>query len=125
MTNIAILYDDQLSEAYTIRGEYYREIGNPESAMKEYDKAIKLNPNDWEAYSAKGILYGNYDLVKSIYNFNKPISINRDEDQLPTLFRDIGWAYQDAGFPEKCKDNYQKAFNLDRDSSSYYRDSLW
>jgi tetratricopeptide (TPR) repeat protein len=48
------LFDDQLSEAYTLRGRYYTEIGKPEQAIEEFDKAIKFNPNDWMAYLEKG-----------------------------------------------------------------------
>ena len=50
-------YDDQLSEAYTIRGNYYKEIGKTEQAIKEFDKAVKFNPNDWMAYRKRGIVY--------------------------------------------------------------------
>jgi tetratricopeptide (TPR) repeat protein len=44
--DIAISLDSQLAEAHYIKGQYFSEINKPEQAVKEYDKAIKLNPND-------------------------------------------------------------------------------
>ena len=119
LADIALSYDDQLAEAYTCKGAYYREMGNPDQAIEELDKAIKFNPNDWMTYSGKGELYSTYDLVKSIENYNKAISLNRGE-QLPDLLRSISGIYANAGFLEKYKYYFQEAFKLDGDSSLYY-----
>jgi TolB-like protein len=56
LTKIALSLDDHLSEPYTLRGKYYGKIGNQEQAIKEFDKAIKFNPNDWMAYLGKGFI---------------------------------------------------------------------
>ena len=50
LADIALSYDDQLAEAYDVKGVYYGIIGKPEQAIKEYEKAIKFNPNYWLAY---------------------------------------------------------------------------
>ena len=39
------------------RGKYYNEIGKPEQAIKEFDKAIKYQSKLLEAYWWKGYLY--------------------------------------------------------------------
>jgi len=120
LTNIAISRDSHLSEPYTLRGRYYSEIGKPERAIEEFDKAIKLNPNDWMANFEKGNLYYSYiDLVKCIDNYQKSASINRGPE-LPTLLGEIGLVYFCAGFPEKSKYYYQEELKLDGDSSKYY-----
>ena len=119
LANNALSYNNQLAEAYTCKGAYYREMGNPGQALKELDKAIKFNPNDWMAYSGKGEFYSNYDLVKSIENYNKAISLNRGE-QLPGLLRSVSGIYADAGFMEKSEYYLQEALKLDGDSSRYY-----
>jgi TolB-like protein len=120
LTNIALSFDNQLSEAYILRGTYYSEIGKPEQAIEEFDKAIQLNPNDWSAYYGKGDLYSyNDDLLNWIDNSQKAASINRGPE-LPTLLGEIGWAYFSAGFPEKSKYYYQEELKLDGDSSIYY-----
>ena len=119
LTNIAISFDNQLSESYTLRGTYYNEIGKPELAIKEFNKAIKLNPNDWNAYRGKADFYYGDDLVNHINYLQKAASINRGPE-LPTLLGRIGSAYLGAGFPEKSKYYYQEELKLDGDSSTYY-----
>ena len=119
LTNIALSFDNQLSEAYTLRGRYYSEIGKPEQAIEEFDKAIKLNPNDWMAYYEKGEFYWDADLVNTINYLQKAASINRGAE-LPSLLGKIGEAYFNAGFPEKSKYYYQEELKLDGDSSNYY-----
>jgi TolB-like protein len=65
LTNIAHSYDDQLAEVYTMRGKYFHETGKPEMAMKEFEKAIILNPNDWSSYLIKAWHSGD-DFIKGI-----------------------------------------------------------
>jgi TolB-like protein len=119
LTNIALSFDNQYSEAYTLRGIYYNEIGKQEQAVEEFDKAIKFNPNSWEAYFEKGRIYWGNDLVNLIDNYQKAATINRGPE-LPALLGEIGFAYLSAGFPEKSKYSYQEELKLDGDSSVYY-----
>jgi TolB-like protein/Tfp pilus assembly protein PilF len=119
LTKIALSFDDQLSEAYTLRGKYYSEVGKPEQTIEEFNKAIKLNPNDWMAYNEKGEFYYYTDFVNTINYLQKAASINRGPE-LPGLLGDIGAAYLWAGFPDKAKQYSQDKLKLDGDSSSYY-----
>ena len=68
--NIALSYDDKLAEAYVIRAGYYAEIGgNLNKVIEELDKAIRFNPNLWEAYHEKGKFYSwDGDLVREVEN---------------------------------------------------------
>ncbi len=126
LTNIALSYDDQLSEAYTIKGRYYRQIGKPEQAVKEYDKALKLSPNDWMAYYNKGMIYRSVlqDYIKSIENLHEAVIRNRGED-LPKLLYSLGFTYMNIGFIDKTKYYYQEAFTLDGDSANYFINTSW
>ena len=119
LANIALSYDNRLSEAYIVRGQYYYEIGKSDESLKEFDRAIQLNPNDWMAYMSRGELYSGNDLVKSLENDHKAISLNRDS-KLPVLFRNISWVYSGAGFREKAEYYNKEALKLDRDSLSFY-----
>lgn len=119
LCNIALSYDDQLSEAYSLKGTYYNETGKAEQAIKEFDKAVKLNPNDWRAYWERGFAYLNYDLVKSIENNLNAISLSQGR-QFPEVLRSIGWPFFCAGFMEKAKYYAGEAFKLDKDSLKYY-----
>jgi len=119
LADIALSYDDQLAEAYTIRGNYYRSKGLAKRAISEYDKAIKLNSNDWEAYYGKGRLYRFDDIIKTIDNIQKAASLNQGSE-LPALFRDIGWAYYSDGDLEKGNFYVQEALKLDGDSMRHH-----
>ena len=119
LSDIALSYDNQLSDAYTLRGVYYNQISKPEQALTEFEKTLKFNPNDWMAYMGKGLVYMNYDLVKSLENFQKAISLNHGA-QLPFLLRNIADVFLNAGFVDKGKSYFQEALKLDGDSFIYY-----
>jgi tetratricopeptide (TPR) repeat protein len=119
LANIALGYDNQLSDAYIVMGSYFYEIGHREQAITAFDKALRFNPNSWMAYSSIGRLYIDYDLVKAIDNLQKAISLNHGLE-LPGLFQMICRAYDCAGFMEKAKYYSQEALLLDGDSAAYY-----
>jgi TolB-like protein/AraC-like DNA-binding protein/tetratricopeptide (TPR) repeat protein len=115
----ALSYDDQLAEAYVLRGDYYRFNGQKEQAINEYDEALRFNPNEWRAYWHKGDLYNYDDYVKTLENFQKTASLNRGL-LLPQIYKAIGAAYAESGFKELCIYYYKEALKLDDDSSGYY-----
>ena len=119
-SDLAIKFDDRLSEAYTIRGDCFREKEKPEKAIDEYNNAIRFNPNDAMAYWGKGLTYVDDDRIKTIDNFQKAISLYRGS-LLPGMLREIGFIYGETGFREKEYEYYQEAFNLDRDSLENYK----
>jgi len=119
LANIALSFDNQLSEAYVVRGNYYLENGQTEKAEKELDKAISINPNDWLAYNAKGWLFWQDDLVQSLDNFYKAAALNRGQS-LPGMFRTIAEVYGQAGFDDKLILSAQQALELDEDSVANY-----
>jgi tetratricopeptide (TPR) repeat protein len=119
LCDIALSYDDQLSEAYYLRGKYYDQILKQDQALEEFDKAIKFNPNDWMAYKARGDAYYNYfDMVNVLENYQKAISLSHGP-QLPGLLRSMGEAYLEAGFIEKANYYLLEALKLDKDSMTY------
>jgi TolB-like protein/tetratricopeptide (TPR) repeat protein len=120
LCDFALTLDHQLSDAYTLKGMYYSENGEPEQAIEEFDKAINLNPNDWRAYREKGALDARSDFANYIYYLQKAISINRGRE-LPDLLEEIGSLFAtDAGFPENARHYYLDKLKLDGDSASYY-----
>jgi len=119
LADIALSYDKQLAEAYSVKSAYYYFNGKSEQALEEADKAIKFNPNDWMPYWGNGIIYSNLNVVKSIDNFNKAISLNRGS-MLPGLLTNLGWVYHQSGFIEKFKNCLQEALKLTEDSAGYY-----
>jgi tetratricopeptide (TPR) repeat protein len=111
----ALDYDNQISEAYVIMGNYYREMGQIEEAEEAFNKALQLNPNDWMAYWSKGMMYFHIDHVKYMKNLQRAILYNRGST-LPTNLRAIGSSYANAGFFKKCLHFLNEALKLDGDS---------
>jgi TolB-like protein/Tfp pilus assembly protein PilF len=118
LCNIALSVDNNLPEAYTIKGEYYADKGNINKAIDEYDKALKINTNFWEAYNGKGNLYFADDLVNSIDNYQKAASLNHGLE-LPVILRSISIEYSSGGFIDKAKYYNLEALKLDGDSVEY------
>ena len=123
LANKAIAFDNQLAEAYTIRGVYYSDIGEPELAAKEINKAIKFNPNDWSSYLIKAQNPGG-DLLTGIENYHKVYSLNRGSES-PGYLRSLSELYLNAGFSEKARYYAREAFTLDGDSLKFHLFSGW
>jgi TolB-like protein len=111
LCDIALSFDPELPDAYTLKGLYYSEIGQPEQAIKEFDKAIELDPNDWMAYRGKGDYYQDRDFINNIYYLQKATALNHGPE-FPDLLVKIGYAYFCAGFPEKSRYFYLERLKL-------------
>ena len=115
LCNKALSCDNQLSDAYTTIGDYDVAMNMPDKAIKEYDNAIRLNPNDYLAYWDIGGLYFNIDRIMSFENIHKAIAIYHGPF-LTRFLRTVGKAYLETGFFEKAKYYYNEAFKLDKDT---------
>jgi TolB-like protein/AraC-like DNA-binding protein len=122
----ALLHDNQLDEAYFIKGQYFRVNGQNEEALANYDEALKINPNYFAAYERKGYLltWVLGDFVKGLGNCQKALSLVRGNDR-PNLLKVLARAYLDVGFIEKAKDYYHEAFVLDSNKASWLRNLAW
>jgi TolB-like protein len=120
-TNKALSIDDQLSDAYILRGDYYYSKGLIDKAVKEYDLALKYNPNDYQAYIQKA--YISLALEDYVATFDYACkAINRYHGgMLPKFLRDFAQLYSNVGFIDKAKYYYNEAYTLDGDSATYFR----
>jgi TolB-like protein/Tfp pilus assembly protein PilF len=120
-TNKALSIDDQLSDAYILRGNYYYAKGLTDKAVKEYDIALKYNPNDYHAYIQKAFIsLALKDYVATFDNGYK--AINRYHGtMLPVYLRYLAQLYLDLGFIDKAKYYYEEACMLDGDSATYFK----
>ncbi len=117
LANIALLYDDKLANAYKAKGDYYGAINDKEQAIKEYEKAIKLNPNNWAVYVNSTNIYD--DEVKIIEYLLKAASLHRGYF-LSRLCREIAF---NLSIYSKEKSYYylEEALKLDDDSADHFR----
>ncbi len=120
LTNKALAYDDQCAEAYYFRGRRFYELGKLPECLKEFDKALKLNPDYWKIYNHRSYVRqgGSRDFAGAISDMNEAIKLSSVE-MLPNLLTDLGMAYISIGFPEKVKQYWQQSLELFGDSSVY------
>jgi TolB-like protein len=118
-SNIALSYDNQITEAFIAKGFYYWSNGTFDKAIDEFDKGLKLNSNLWEAYYYKGRIYESIDFGKSIDNLLKSASLNHG-DLLPEILSETSEVFSEAGFADRSIVFAKQALILDADSSKYY-----
>jgi tetratricopeptide (TPR) repeat protein len=122
--DIALSFDNKLDEAFTVKGNYYLIKGIRNKAFEYYDKALKINPNSWEAYRGKGYLSWIVDIVETINNYQKAASLYHGSE-LPNILKQIAEAYFSAGIIEKAKYYYQEAIALNGNKAEYFDGLAW
>jgi TolB-like protein len=116
LANKALSFDGQLAIAYKARGDYYWMNNAKEQAIKEYNEAIKLNPNLWAVYLNSSFLYD--DEVKIIENLLKAASLHKGF-YLSRFYRLIG-IHLVAYNKETSYYYLEKALKLDDDSAAHF-----
>ena len=98
-------------------------MDNFEEALDNYDKALKINPNYYSAYVAKGGYIGlSTDFIKSIENYHKALNLIRG-DERPSLLRNLGLIISLVlDSLKKQKIIIRKHLHLDGDSAEYFYD---
>ncbi|WP_300366855.1 tetratricopeptide repeat protein [Brachyspira sp.] len=70
-------YKSNISNAYYNRGVAQEKLRDNEEAIKDYNKAIELNPNDSNAYNNRGNVKSDLGLYEeAIKDYNKAIELN-------------------------------------------------
>ena len=121
LSDKALYYNDELDQAYSLRGVYYAVHNQHEKAMKEFDKALDLNPNSSMAYEALGNMFYMFlgEPDEALKNFHKAIGL-RSGDNLSHMLRYIIQLYAEMGFKEIAQGYMEQALELSRDSSEYF-----
>jgi tetratricopeptide (TPR) repeat protein len=121
LADMALSLDDQLEEAYYIKGRYCEGNGQIEVALENYDRALQINPNYYTAYERRGWILTSIknDYVTGIDNYHKALAriIGKESS---TLLRALGFAYKDIGFFDKARYYYNEAFTLDSNMTAHF-----
>ena len=120
LSDKALSFDPQLSEAYSVRGNIYYLNGEYEEAITMYDIALRFNPNDWMAYRGKSFIYSSNDMVNAIENIQKAIDLNREPGLLSLLINYLGGFFCDAGFHNAGYKYFKQVLEISRDTVGYY-----
>ena len=99
------------AQDYFRRGFRASSEGHKQEAVKEYSKAIELDPSFASAYHNRGILYNDLgEYPKSLKDYSKAIELN---PTYVSAYYGRGNAYFDLGEQQKALDDYNKAIELD------------
>ena len=91
-------------------------MGKKENAIEIYDKILKINPNDVEAYFNKGICLSNLNLKEeAIQMYNKTIELN--PNYIDAYFQ-RGYCYYNLKKYQKAMQEMNKVLQLDQ---NYYQ----
>ncbi|NET26390.1 tetratricopeptide repeat protein [Okeania sp. SIO1I7] len=123
-TNNATLSQTQDAKDYYNRGNVYRNQGEYEKAITEFNQAIRLNPKFAEPYYGRGGVYfdqGKYE--KAIADYSE--SIRLKNPSLWLLHNNRGLVYFNQGKYEKAIADYNQAIRLEpKYAAPYYNRGL-
>src|SRR5690606_4339360 len=68
-------------EAYNVRGSAYGRGGKYREALRDFDKAIELNPNFYQAYANRALIHRYLgDQANALNDYNRAIQLNANYD---------------------------------------------
>jgi TolB-like protein/Tfp pilus assembly protein PilF len=116
----AISIDDELADAYLVRGDYYRTRGDYQQAIRDIKKAIELNPSYWLAYQILAYLYSDalLEFELAFENLQKALQLQKGY-MMESILYDIGHLYRRIGFFEQAGTYYKKVLELNGDTLGY------
>jgi TolB-like protein/AraC-like DNA-binding protein len=117
--NKALEYDPQCAEAYLYKSRVYNQTSKRTEALKEVDKAIQLNPNDYKAYKIRSDIFRyEQDYFGVISNYYEAMLRNHASPDYLRVFCNI---LVNSGYSDLGRKYLQQALELDGDSASHLR----
>jgi len=123
--NELTLWDDVIrksphkEKAYVEHGLFYQAVGNPNQAISEFSKAIKINPQYARAYANRGNVYqvqGN--LNQAVSDYNRAIELN---PYYAEAYSNRGLACYVQGNINQAVTDFNKALEINPDLAGTYR----
>lgn len=103
------------SEAYNARGVFYSNRGEHDTAIRDYDEAIRVDPKTLFAYSNRGRSYlekGDYD--QALRDLDEGIKRN------PALANPFYWrakVYENKGNQDRALEDYDKSIQINSNNA--------
>lgn len=107
------LSQDNLALALILRGSAYRNTGDYDRAIQDFNAAIRIKPGIANAFNNRGITYdykGEYDLA--IRDYDQAIQLQPD---YPDAFNNRGLVYQEKGAYDRALEDFDQAIRLKPD----------
>ena len=122
LANKALSFNDQVEEAYLLRGIYYRYVGSRfVEAIDNLDKAIKINPNYATAYLEIGSIYiwDIINYIEGIKHLFKAYELDKSY-LLPSTMNSLSYGYLGSGFYQEAEYFANELFKLRNDTVRFY-----
>jgi tetratricopeptide (TPR) repeat protein len=106
------------AEIYYNRGVAFANLGQYQTAIKDYNQTISLNPAYSEAFYNRGTIYseiGQYQ--RAIEDFNQAISLQPNDAE---AYHGRGFAYDKLGQYQRAIEDYNQAINLQPNYANAY-----
>lgn len=113
--NDALRLDDQLHEAYWMKGKIYAMTGADEKALSSYQTAIEVNPKFYEGFITLGIFLAERSDTMAEEYYRSAMELK------PTAVEpvyNLAMFYQNAGRLEESLDLYRDILTLDPDNAT-------
>lgn len=116
--NDIIEKNENVQVAWCNRGNAYVKMGKPLLALQDYDQAIKLDPEDYDAYYNRGTCYFNIRKYKeALSDLNKAVELN---PRMVEAWCNRGNCLRDMGRPDEAVSSYNKAIEISPGFSEAY-----
>ncbi|MDX8338654.1 helix-turn-helix domain-containing protein [Draconibacterium sp. IB214405] len=115
----ALRLNNTLSEAYTLRGDFYSAIQS-DKAINEYEQALHFNPNNWQAFYGLGNFYllkNNIKAAENIFEATK----RRKGPEYPIMMDKLNFIFILNGLFEEGKEILTQKLTWDNDSVYYFK----
>ncbi len=110
-TDVITKYPDKDSRPFACRGIYYKEINEPDKALKDFNRDLELDPNDVEIMQFRGNIYFNKGKDDSAYaDYNRAVKIRQDN---ALTFGNLGAIYVRRNQYDSALYNLNKALEMD------------
>jgi tetratricopeptide (TPR) repeat protein len=109
---------EKIPLAYLNRGVAFKNSGRLEEAIRDYDRAIALNPSYAKAFYDRGVAFNSMEQVdKALADFDRAIKL----DPFYVLsYNQRGLLYENKGFLDKAVNDYNEAISSEPFSPEAY-----
>lgn len=109
---------EQKAESYVKRGIYYVEFRAYDRAIEDFEQAMALDSNSFEAYNALAWLYAdtlerNFDQAVALARKSVALATVKDEVTQASAIDTLGWSLYKSGKPAEALEHINKGRQMD------------
>jgi tetratricopeptide (TPR) repeat protein len=103
-----------VAAALTLRGDTYRDSGNPVAALADYDAALEDDPTFFAAHMGRGHVFADDQPYRAIDNFTAAHEHASNDDERFMAIEAAGLVFHYAGDYDPAIENFSAALGLSR-----------